>query len=466
MSSSGPQNSDHVSSVVAERLTALKEHGGLGETLPIEWRGAQKIIPVISMPIDLLSYNPSTHRVRAQRSLDAAKDQAIEEQPFGSLAQAYLHHLLMGDPADPSRTDPSFVALKEDLVEHGQTQPGIITHSGILINGNTRRAALKESGVKDIRVAVLPKDAGLDDLASVELSLQLRREHKREYSFMNFLLAVDESVLSGRKPVDIQKDFRIKASTFERSRWILDFVRDAIERSRSDSSSLRLIDFEQHQGKLEELYRRYASTKPRDPQEAEAIREQRLLALVLDKSKTDLRLIESDFVEKYAKKALDLADPPDAEAAASVTIPGTTISAAGPSAEVQQLRSLTTKALRARALTVAGGATSAEKSEAQGVLNDLLGAVETGLERAGKQTRVQKKRFAAVDRLADAHDDLELALAAVADARSTNNLNPDDLDDALLDIAKDLQKLAQLVGRGEPGSGEGLAWLRSVGSLS
>ena len=466
MTSIGPPNSDQVSSVVSERLAALEDDVGLGETLSIEWRGSQRIIPVIAMPVDLLSYNPSTHRVRAQRSLDAAKDRAIDDDPYGDLAQAYLHHLLMGDPADPSKTDPSFEALKEDLAEHGQTEPGIITRNGILINGNTRRAALKESGARDIRVAVLPTDAGLDDLASVELSLQLRREHKREYSFMNFLLAIDESVLSGQRPADIQKEFRIKAAKFERSRWILDFVNDAIERSRTDSSSLRLIDFEQHQGKLEELYRKYAAAKPRDPQKAEAIREQRLLALVLDKSKTDLRLIEDDFVEKFAKKALELSGPIEVESTSGGMIPGTSIPTTGPSPEIQKLRSLATKALRARAVTVSAGAPANEKAEAQGVLKDLDAVVDTGLDRAGKQTRIQKKRFAAVERLEDVHDILELALVAVVEAKSTNNLNPDDLDDALSDISRDLVKLAQLIGRGDSGPGEGLAWLRSLASKS
>jgi hypothetical protein len=42
---------------------------------------------------------------------------------------------------------------------------------------------------------------------------------------MNFLLAVDERAVAGQLATNIQTDFRIKASTYERSRWILEFVR-------------------------------------------------------------------------------------------------------------------------------------------------------------------------------------------------------------------------------------------------
>jgi hypothetical protein len=182
------------------------------------------------MPVDLLHFNPDTHRIRAQRSMDPDRERKLESDPFGETAQNYLHQLLMGDPTDPSKIDPSFIALKDDLREHGQTDPGIITRSGVLINGNTRRAALKEIGEKNIRVGVLPPDAGHDDLQSIELSLQLRKDHKRDYSFMNFLLAVDERAVAGELAANIQRDFHIQATTYERSRWILEFVREALDR--------------------------------------------------------------------------------------------------------------------------------------------------------------------------------------------------------------------------------------------
>ena len=376
-------NAEQVRQIVEDRLRAQEAQSGPKETVTIEWRGLQIHLPVISMPVDLLHFNPDTHRIRAQRSLDPARERDLEADPFGQSAQSYLHKLLTADPTDPTRIDSSFTALKDDLKEHGQNQPGIIARSGILINGNTRQAALKELGQKYIRVGVLPSDAGHDDLAAVELSLQLRRDHKRDYSFMNFLLAIEERANAGELDKKIQDEFHIKPSTYERSRWILSFVQEAIERSRVDSAdgekfSMRIIDFETHQGKLEELYRGYIALKVKSPDEAEALREQRLFAMVLDKSKTDLRLIDPDFVQRYMKGALpETSTTPKP----SVKIPGTSISVPGPSVHVQSLRELSTNILRAKSVSGAAGASATEIEKANKLIGHFKDTLDDALNR-------------------------------------------------------------------------------------
>ena len=470
MNAKTPPNADDVKRVVEERLQALEGMKGAQETVTVEWRGATWHIPVISMPIELLTYNPDTHRISAQRSTNPALEKDLEADPYGPSAQGYLHQLLMGDPSNPLTVDSSFTALKDDLKEHGQSDPGIITRAGVLINGNTRQAALKEIGERNIRVGVLPPDAGHDDIQSIELSLQLRKDHRRDYSFMNFLLAVDERAVAGQLAASIQSDFRIKSTTYERMRWILDFVHDAIGRSKvtvenHTQVSLRLVDFEKHQGKLEELYRAYTNLKPKSPDEAEALREQRLLAVVMDKSKTDLRLIGGDFVQRYMKTALPIAG--SSSAGPAVRIPGTSISVPGPSEQVQALKTLTTEVLRASSIAMAPGAASpSEISKAQELLSKIGQSLGTGLEHAGKQGLVVKKRFAPADRVSDACDDLDLAVAAVADARATSNFEPADLDESLVTLRTALEKLATIVTRSSESTGEGVAWLRALGQLT
>lgn len=468
MATPSPSNAVEVEKLVKERLKALEEPGAFKESVTVEWRGERRSLPVISMPVALLSYNPDTHRIRAQRSVDTVRDNELTQNPFGTAAQSYLQQLLAGDPSDPTKRDPSFDALKEDLKLHGQNDPGLITLSGVLVNGNTRRAALSELGIEHIRVGVLPADTSLGDLQSIELSLQLRRDYKRDYSFMNFLLAIDERVDLGRPAAEIQKDFRIKATTFERSRWILAFIRDAIERSAVSSEaggtvSLRLIDFETDQGKLEELYRAYTSLKTQSPDEAEALREQRLLAIALDKSKTDVRLIESDFATKYLKTVV----PEEGKAAPAVKIPGTTIEAPSSSASVEALKSLTTKILQAKAIEKAGGAAApGETSKAADLLKTVGEVLDKGLDHAGKTGRVIKKKFAPGERISDAIEDIEFALSAVADAKASNSFDAADLDEPLQTLRGVLLKLARMIGNPDGESGDadldGVAWLRSA----
>jgi hypothetical protein len=463
MPSLSTPNEDDVRKIVGERLAAVEAAKSMQETVTVEWRGTQIHVPVISMPVGLLHYNPGTHRLRAQITTNAKLERDVQDNPYGMSAQNYLHQLLMGDPAEPSKTDPTFLALKEDLRDHGQRDPGIITRTGVLINGNTRRAALKELGNPDMRVGVLPSDAGLEDLQSIELSLQLRKDHKREYSFMNFLLAIDERAVAGHLATRIQSDFRIKPSTYERCRWILETVRDAIKRSeytndKGEQISLRLIDFETHQGKLEELYRAFQTLAPKSKEEAEALKEQRLMALALNKSKTDLRLIEPKFADRYMKSSLPAVDIPPPK-----MVPGTTISVPGPSKEVLSLRALTTQVLRARSMSTAGGGSlSPTGVQAGQFLKKIDEELDSALDRAGKQGRIQKRRLAAVDRIGDACDDLDLAVAAVAEARATGNFDVEDVEEKLLTLKTALEKLAAIVLRGTDGDGDGVAWLRTV----
>jgi hypothetical protein len=461
-----PPNESQVRKVVETRLSALASMSGATETVTVEWRGTQLSVPVISMPVELLHYNPASHRIRAQVSTDPARKQDLDKDAFGALAQGYLHSLLMGDPANPSERDPSFTALMDDLRAHGQSDPGIITRAGVLVNGNTRRAALKELGEVNIRVGVLPPDAGLEDCESIELSLQLRKDHKRDYSFMNFLLAIDERAVAGHLPAKIQSDFRIKATTYERSRWILQFVRDSIRRSQVTGPGdkvveLRLVDFETHQGKLEELYRAYCALKPKSSDAAEALREQRLLGLLLNKSKTDLRLIEPDFAERYLKALLEepTAPPP-------LRIPGTTITVEPPGRDVVALQQLTTRALQAKSIErFPGSAEPSEVAKATAFLGQLTESMDKALDRAGRQGRVVKRRFAPADRLSDACDHLELAVAAVADARAAGEFAIEDVEDTLATLRTNLEKLAAIMVRGTKAQSETVAWLRTIGNV-
>lgn len=128
--------------LVRSRLREVKAGSGPRETLTVEWRGQPEHLEVIQMPAGNLYYNPATHRIRAQSSHDPKQAAALADDPWSSESQAYLDRLLQVLPADPARTDPEFDELVASLKEYGQTDPGLITREGILVNGNTRRAGL------------------------------------------------------------------------------------------------------------------------------------------------------------------------------------------------------------------------------------------------------------------------------------------------------------------------------------
>ncbi|GGK78283.1 hypothetical protein Sme01_23110 [Sphaerisporangium melleum] len=462
-----PPGGNDVRTLVARRLAEVQRGQGARESVTIEWRSRPLSIDVIDVPVEMLYYNPETHRIRAQREHDPARDAYLTSDPWSQESQDYLHDLLKANPADPDREDPEFAGLRDDLKEYGQKDPGIITPSGILVNGNTRRAALKDLGSPNIRVGVLPSDWSWQDIGAVELELQLRKEHRRDYSYINWLLAIDEEETNGRGVAEIAKSFRIHQKTVQQARWILSFIREAIDRSRiklSDGStvSMRLVDFEQDQEKLKELHRVYTNIK--DQEKADALKEARLLAIILGKSKTDVRLIEENFLERYLEPRL----APELKSEGirgsdTVKVPGLDINVRDTSTKIKQARATTDMVLRATAQTTAAARlTPKESSEANRIISAAENAVESGLTTAGRDIRLRKRKLAAPERLSDVNDLLLLCIDDIVQARSQGLFDHEALDDAILGLRDTLRKLAQQASRGVSDPGEGLIWIQNA----
>lgn len=456
-----PPQGEKVREIVRERLQAAQAEDG--EKLTIEWRGVPSHRHVIAMPVELLYYNPDTHRIRAQRSLDPARDLKLSSDPWGDDGQEYLDFLLKTQPSSPGKTDPEFEALRDSLDDFGQQNPGLITPDGILVNGNTRRAALRELGVPHIRVAVLPEDTTRADISTVELALQLRRENKRDYSYINQLIAIEEQLSQGRRPDQIARDFHIRTKTLEQDRWVYALIQEAIARSDSgDGSVLRLVDFEDHQEKLRELYRAYTSELTTNRDAAEALKESRLALIMLGFSKTDVRLAKPDFFEKYLEQKLPTSVSADELPVGpiDVPIPGLSVEVADDALAVKKARAVTDDVLRARSTTRPGtGADTAQQDESTGFIETLRESADNALVLAGRDERLRQRRVAAADRLSDAADAIGLATADVAQALATRSIDEDSLDEALISLRTSLLALARQVERAVVNGGEGVAWL-------
>ncbi|MFJ2773361.1 transcriptional regulator [Streptomyces sp. NPDC087300] len=456
-----PPRAEENKAQVEKRLKEISDGNGVRETLTVEWRTQPLHVEVIDMPVDALYYNPGTHRVRAQRSHDPAQDRVLEEEPWAPESQAYLHYLLQMLPADPNKKDPDFEELQESLRVYRQNEPGLITRDGILVNGNTRRAALKELGTPHIRVGVLPESCTWDDINAVELSLQLRPDQRRDYSYVNRLLAMEEQHLMGRALADVAREFRIRATTCEQDLWILSCLRDLIERSRDGGAQLRLLDFEQHQEKLRELYRRYAKESAVNKDKAEVLKETRLAAIVLGFSKTDVRLIEPDFRDRYLDKRLPDGMKTAEEAPATVAIPGLNRTMKSAEPKVAQAKALTDTILKAKAVETAEDGLLTERSKsASETFGAAREAVEGALEPAGKDARVRKRKQAAQDRITDACQDIEQCITDLALAKASGSLDEEAFDEAVLALRETLTKLAVATQRSIKAPGDGVSWLR------
>ncbi|KUL51171.1 hypothetical protein ADL22_06725 [Streptomyces sp. NRRL F-4489] len=460
-----PPRAAELSKLITKRVREVKESGGTRETVTVEWNGQPLNVEVIDLPLSDLYYNPATHRIRAQRTFDAAKDETLKSDPWGGDGQGFLDLLLKAEPADPTRRDPAFDKLKKSLQEYGQTDPGLITHDGILVNGNTRAAALRElDAAGTMRVGVLPASFTWADINAVELALQLRKDHRRDYSYINRLLAMEEQASLGRTPEVIAKAFRIQTKTYEQERWILRVVRDQIERSTSQNAALRLVDFEDHQEKLKELHRDYVKLAAADPERAEMLKESRMTAITLGFSKTDVRHIEQGFHEKYLSAVLPEGLLAGAEEEQSVSVPGLGLSVPGASAKVFAARELNRCVLQAKAQVASAETSEEEKRQAQALQDGVSVAFDKAIDRAGRDARLRKRKQLAPERLLDACAAIELCIGELVKARASHSLDEAAFDEAAVRLRDSVRQLAQQAGRGAREPGEGVSWLLSAAS--
>ncbi|WP_351232850.1 ParB/RepB/Spo0J family partition protein [Streptomyces sp. NPDC002133] len=454
-----PPLGETIRSLVKDRLRAAMDEQGAKIT--VEWRGEQKHLHVISMPVDMLYFNPDTHRIRAQRTLDPQRNRILEEEPWGEAAQNYLFDLLRRSPSNPNQTDPDYIALQGELDDFGQKEPGIISPLGILVDGNTRCAALRELGIKDIRVGVLPEDTSRRDINSVELALQLRRDKRRDYSYINRLIAIEDELSSGRREEDVARDFNIKTTTLQQDRWVYQLINDAIDRSATeDGAALRLVDFEDHQEKLRELQRDFTKLAKTDSEAAEQLKESRLAMVVLNYPKTTVRLAESDFHARYLDERLPDDLRPAAQESAAMEVPGLPgVVVEDASAAVKTTRALTDALLQAKAISVTKQLGESGVADADKVIKTARKTFDVAVKLAGANAELRKRQIAVPERLTDAADYVNQCAREFADAKAKHALDEDAFDDALLTLRTSLAQLAKHARRTFSSPGDGVAWL-------
>lgn len=459
-----PPNAAEITKMVEERLAAAAANRGVAETVRVSWRGGTMDLPVITMPVSMLYYNPETHRIRAQRDLDAARSSRVTEAPWAEDAQAYLHELLKGDPSDPlGKVDPSFLDLQEDLKVNEQREPGIITRDGILVNANTRCAALRDLQKDYIRVGVLDGDADWNDIASVELSLQLAKEFRRDYSFINELLAIDELAKTGKSDAEIGRLFRRNPKTIERSRWILQFIEDCISQSTTSSgSSLRRVDFERDKAQLEELHRKFWQLHASDAQAAERMRAARAAAVALDLAKTEIRSIDSDFVSRILNPTLP-ADLRVAASSSAISIPGLDIEVESNGADELALAS---RILQERALSQDPSATPEDRGAAAINVARYKELFRDAAERARTEQNRKARKAAVPEHIQTASDEIDTAIEELVTNRAAASLlDPEAIDQAIGELRDSLVRLASNLKRSSVTEGDSVIWLVKAAAL-
>lgn len=301
----------------AQRVQRIKELKAETEKFPpdspsdilrIPWSGGDhKFCRVISIEAGAVVFNPDSHRLKSQLQDDPTWV-ALSKEPFSDAAQAYL-----GKTIKDSRKN--FEQLKHSLLTEGQSTPGVITDRGVLINGNSRCVAIREfedASKRVIRVAVLPS-APPQQLALLELHLQMQKEWKEDYSFTNELLFIEEMRhVHNMTPQAIARELRYSPESATKGAKKVEFLLSVLDLIRlmqkipKDGLKLSAFDAveEQH---FRDLLPKYEQLKDSSTAEAHALLTRWLLAVKIGVTSVhDLRRVipDENFVTDFVEPNL------------------------------------------------------------------------------------------------------------------------------------------------------------------
>jgi hypothetical protein len=189
-----------------KRVETAKKEGAPTQQVP--FRDGQIHPPRITIPADFPRYrlqSGRTHRRQAAYIENHDLPSDFFADPESDDAQHAQHEILLGLIDDEG--------LREDLLEREQLFPLVLTKDGYVVDGNRRTAALREKGEEQLEAVVLPDDADAIDLYETELELQMARETKADYSWIDEALHVryginelDESIEKIAKRMRMSKD--------------------------------------------------------------------------------------------------------------------------------------------------------------------------------------------------------------------------------------------------------------------
>lgn len=280
------------------------EKSGSNATYSINFRGKKKYLPVITVNPEILLLNNKNNRLSGQLA-DHPKRDLVESDLESVEAQKVIADLL-------SRTE-QFKELKEQLQKLKQQHPGLITRDGLIVNGNTRIAALRELGISHVDVAVLPENVQEADVLQIEMQLQVQELVHQDYTYTNELLLMQRFLDSGGT----------KEEYAERKSWIRGWKRKVKQQSRildyiEEVRSLTVPPipysaFDNKQQHLKDLDNDYIALKDEgDIDAAEDLKWTRLAMIFLGLNKDQVRAIDEGFIEDDVIPRLKSSEDTDA----------------------------------------------------------------------------------------------------------------------------------------------------------
>ncbi len=432
-----------------ERVEFLKARTITRHVLLPAWPRQHKELPLVELEVDWVRFSTLNHRTRAEqmRAMHAAnRIDLFTTDPLGTDAQTAQYEIL--------RAQEGFTDLKDDLRERKQQEPAVISAEGVLINGNRRTAALRSLYHDDhvlaaqyVQCLILPEDATANELVDLEAELQVARDFKQDYSWVNEALLIQE--LYEREGRDfghvarkMHRDEKAVRALYEKLQQLHQLV--------ALSKGARLhIDFVENESAFDELAK-HIKNKPKSEQDG--VRSAYFVGTLTGVNYRTLRHLRRADAAELVYKEIDgnKALKPFLEVLATPPAPtpddplddllgdSSTTEKSGKSGELMRVLAFLATRKPEETVTLAGGQTAS----VQDLHNTIQTAVEAAAIEAEEDAKDNTAVVAPIARLDDAIAKVQRAAEMLSKARTHDDWNEFDFQARVEHLRGLLTKIA------------------------
>lgn len=193
-----------------------------------EFRNQKTPLKVVRLDIDLPIYRTENFRTFTdQKEYTKRENKPADFFQGGQENETVqqLQHGILVKLARTGRAD-SVAPVIEVLKKEQQREPLLITHRGVVVNGNRRLAGMRElytdnsdlnASFSHVDCMVLPHDATPKDIVDIEANLQAKPETKLDYDWIGECQLIKKLLSFGRTPAQIAKQLNRKEKEIRNS---------------------------------------------------------------------------------------------------------------------------------------------------------------------------------------------------------------------------------------------------------
>lgn len=423
-----------------ERAELIAARHKTGAVEVAAWPRPEKLLEQTDLDTTWVRFSTLNHRTRAEQEAALAKAKSkllFSGNPLGPAAQEAQYEILT--------SQNGFKELLDDLRVRGQQEPAIVTADGVLINGNRRAAALRylfehedHKDARYVKCLVLPSDATTDELVDLETELQIARDFKESYSWVNEALLIADIYERENRSFDRVASRMHRDVSSVRSKYRnLQYVNELISLS---SGVRQYVDFHDNESAFTELAKHLQGVSG---PEVEDIKNAYFLGILsgtqyrrlrhLQRSNAGeliLAEIENDPTLKLALEASDTGreaadhDPLD-----------DLLGDPAPRSKLTPLVSLVASQENDSSLALPSG----QAVEVRDLLETLQSAIQAAAAEAEEDTKDRSALMAPLDRLERAIAEFDRAMISLPKARAMSDFDEDALNVKISTLAARIQ---------------------------